>query len=282
MKKFFLLSAALLAVSGAFAQDFDVYVIGSNVNGQSWTCGAEDAKMTFVGEGVYEWDGEFLGTGFKFNDGTWSDDTHNWGAGEKLTLGEPYELYCSGGSGNIAFDGFTGVNKPHVVFNLNDGTCIVTGEATGVIEWFVTGDFNNWALDETSVLTNTGGKEYVKLGVNFEVTGKLKIASTGWADQWGTNDENVMLGFDTDEATLETVGGEGGGIVYFYIGEYDCFWNGETHVVRFAEAGSGVKSFEAVDGAAKYFNLQGVEVSEPANGLFIKVANGKAVKVAIR
>lgn len=35
------------------------------------------------------------------------------------------------------------------------------------------------------------------------------------------------------------------------------------------------------EGAVRYFNLQGVEVKNPANGIFIRVANGKTSKVAL-
>lgn len=43
---------------------------------------------------------------------------------------------------------------------------------------------------------------------------------------------------------------------------------------------NAVENIEAVEeGAVRYFNLQGVEVSEPANGVFVRVANGKATKV---
>lgn len=43
---------------------------------------------------------------------------------------------------------------------------------------------------------------------------------------------------------------------------------------------SGVDSIEAEnDGEAVYFNLQGVRVDNPENGIFVRVANGKAVKV---
>ena len=31
----------------------------------------------------------------------------------------------------------------------------------------------------------------------------------------------------------------------------------------------------------RYFNLQGTEVKNPANGIFIRVKNGKATKVAL-
>ena len=43
---------------------------------------------------------------------------------------------------------------------------------------------------------------------------------------------------------------------------------------------SGVDSIEVEnDGEAVYFNLQGVRVDNPENGIFVRVANGKAVKV---
>lgn len=45
-------------------------------------------------------------------------------------------------------------------------------------------------------------------------------------------------------------------------------------------AGSGVEAIEAEEGNAVYYNLQGVRVDNPENGIFIRVANGKSVKVA--
>ena len=43
---------------------------------------------------------------------------------------------------------------------------------------------------------------------------------------------------------------------------------------------TGIASIEAEDGEAVYFNLQGVRVQNPENGIFIRVQNGKAVKIA--
>lgn len=40
--------------------------------------------------------------------------------------------------------------------------------------------------------------------------------------------------------------------------------------------GDGVAAIEGEGAAVRYYNLQGIEVSTPENGLFIKVANGKA------
>lgn len=45
---------------------------------------------------------------------------------------------------------------------------------------------------------------------------------------------------------------------------------------------SGISSIEAADADARYFNLQGVEVKNPEKGVFVKVSNGKAVKVNVK
>ena len=42
---------------------------------------------------------------------------------------------------------------------------------------------------------------------------------------------------------------------------------------------TGIAGIEAEDGEAVYFNLQGVRVQNPENGVFIRVQNGKAVKI---
>lgn len=44
----------------------------------------------------------------------------------------------------------------------------------------------------------------------------------------------------------------------------------------------GVDTITVASGEARYFTLQGTEVAEPENGLYIRVADGKATKVYIR
>lgn len=46
-----------------------------------------------------------------------------------------------------------------------------------------------------------------------------------------------------------------------------------------ADAATGIAGIEAENGEAVYFNLQGVRVQNPENGVFIRVQNGKAVKI---
>ncbi len=45
---------------------------------------------------------------------------------------------------------------------------------------------------------------------------------------------------------------------------------------------SGIGSIEVDGAASRYFNLQGVEVDAPENGVFIKITDGKASKVLVK
>lgn len=45
---------------------------------------------------------------------------------------------------------------------------------------------------------------------------------------------------------------------------------------------SGVEGIDAENGVAEYYNLQGVRVANPAAGVYVKVAYGKATKVVIK
>ena len=53
-----------------------------------------------------------------------------------------------------------------------------------------------------------------------------------------------------------------------------------TYVLKYAKA--GVENVEIDNNApAEYYNLQGVKVANPENGVFIKVQGGKATKVML-
>lgn len=306
MKKTLLLSAAIVASLSAFGQDYlaaDYYMIGSNVNGHSWAFTEADCKFENKGAGIFEWNGEYLGTGFKINNGAW-EDAFNFGAGQKLVLDEPYFLTVAGSSGNIDFaekDGvaFAGLKNPKVVLDVtkapDEVTIVVSGEMDGVIQWYFTGTFNDWSIagDTAYVLEDLGDKKYEVKGVNIfpsEETGyaEFKITSTGWGEQFGAYYDNeeangVVFGAGVDEGILDVVGGEGGGCQCYYDGTYDIKWDGNTHTISFTEAGGDlVNEISAANGKAVYYNLQGARVANPENGIFIQTLNGKSSKVLIR
>ncbi len=305
MKKALLLSAALFATCTAFAQDYltaDYYMIGSNVNGHVWALTEPDCKFENKGAGIFEWNGETLGTGFKINNGAW-EDAFNFGAGEKLTLGEPYYLVVAGSSGNIDFaeeDGvaFASLKNPKVVLDVTKApeevTITVTGEKDGVVKWYFTGTFNGWAINDEEAalaLDDLGDKKYELKGVELSADtadenlgcNTFKIASTGWGEQFGQGDSGIEFGAGIDEGVLDVVGGEGGACPIYYEGKIDLTWDGTTHTISFTEANNDfVSEINAANGEAVYYNLQGARVANPENGLFIQTLNGKATKVLIR
>lgn len=285
MKKFFLLAAV---AATAMTANADFYMIGSDVNGHDWALGEADCKFEGA-DGVYTWKGDFLGTGFKINDGAWNREYNIGSNGFKLALDEAYTYYNGGDSGNIAFDGFTGVNNPVVVLDINNETITVSGEKVGELEWFLTGDFNGWAIGDgegaVKLTVNEDGL-YAAKNVTLPEAGELKITSTGWADQFGSDEaaeNSAEITPDALSVELQEVGGEGGACPFtLEPGAYDITWDLDEYILTLKPAGQDAVAGIAVDEVeAVYYNLQGVKVANPANGIFVKVMGKKAVKVAV-
>lgn len=125
MKKLLL---ALVAVFGAMsAHAVDYYLIGGF---NSWSLAQASCKFTEGSNGEYTLDLNVpLTSGFKINDGTWSNGNANFGGSDKLTVGQTYNLVASGTSGNIEFSNSNlTLYNAHLVFNPTAKTLVVTGE----------------------------------------------------------------------------------------------------------------------------------------------------------
>lgn len=282
MKKLLLLAAAAVSLCA----NADYYIIGANVNGSSWALAQEDAKFTAKGDGIYEWTGEVLGTGFKINDGTWDNPDFNFGGdgSEKLSLGNEFWLTTGNESKDIQFNGFTDVKNPVVTFNEAEGTVTVAGEASGVAKWFFTGDFNSYNLEQYELAPQADGTFLCK-NVELPESGLFQIAQTGWSDKHGAGDDaTIMITPEKLSTVLIPFNTPNGGECPFTVtpGAYDISWDLENTTVTFVAAGSAVETIDAENNApAVYYNLQGVRVNNPKNGIFVKVAGNKAVKVNI-
>lgn len=284
MKKALLFAAALVVAASASA---DYYMIGSNVNGKSWTVAAEDAKFADQGNGIYRWEGELLGTGFKINNGSWDDPNYNFGSnGGMIEEGVPYYYGVGGSTGDIGLYECTEVKNPVVVLDENEKTITLTGDFGGTIKWYICGINGDFIADESGIEllpTDTDG-EFKAEGVAVTVAeGELKISSTGWATKYGTDNADEVFITDSNlSAALVEVFGEAGNIPYVLTpGNYSFTFNiDELTLVVAAEGGSGVDVIEA-EGEAVYYNLQGIRVENPKNGIFVKVIEKKATKVVV-
>lgn len=294
MKKILLLAAAAVAMTAA-ADDY--YVIGDNVNGNNWALAMEDAKMTDLGDGVYEWRGNVLGSGFKINDGTWSNPEKNFGGtagNETLTLGEPFYYTAGESSSNIGFEQgpATVVNNPVVILNVNDETITVTGEEeVGQVKWYFVGSVTSWDMDESTEM-EVNGKNLSKKNVAL-VDGQFLVACTGWGTKYGAGHPEAAEGEDPEadteisaEAMSGTLYNNGADCICHLEGNFDIDVtiadDDATALIVFSAPGEGgVEGVELNDAEAVYYTLDGVRVENPVSGIYVKVAGKKAAKVLV-
>lgn len=166
-----------------------------------------------------------------------------------------------------------------------------TPAPVGFLAIYLRGDMNNWGndgLDETWQFKTEDGVAY-----SFEATGATKIISGQAfkiaAASWGAfsyggvpeiypSEDGEILFWDS-QVNL-TFADDFEGTISFNVPE-------ESHAdltVYFIEAGSdGIEDIVAAEnGAAEYFNLQGVRVNEPAAGLYLVRKAGKVEKVLVK
>lgn len=63
----------------------------------------------------------------------------------------------------------------------------------------------------------------------------------------------------------------------------DVLWEGMPIICTFTtKMATSVEDLVVEDTVVEYYNLQGVKVANPSNGVFIRVANGKATKVLVK
>lgn len=131
---------------------------------------------------------------------------------------------------------------------------------------------------------------YVQFGVNTEATSWEELNQ---AHRYGAEVEGTALDFSGDmaEVAIKHYANNPGECQAFKLapGKYDLAvkFNPEDKSIKLTAkvTPTGVEnvSIDADNEAdAEYFNLQGVKVAEPSNGIFIRRANGKTTKVFVK
>lgn len=299
MKKI-LLSAVVAAatVLGASAQDA-CYVLGE-VNGNSW--GFDTGyEMTQVEEGVFEATVDVQGyfslcTSLAATD--WDDLNNNYrlypvDGTQLVTLTDgvaTIELTTSDCGANSWTLGAS-VDGVKLTVDLNEYTLTISAGEVKVDEnVYVVGDLSGWGFDPAFAMTKVDDNHYNIS--NVSVAGPFKLANSAWAP--------INLGAPAVEEGEEAPMPELGVPYYAYNnslsgnmyinndqeGEYTVNIaleiQGENYIITVSDA-SGIEGINADNNApAVYYNLQGVQVENPANGLFIKKQGNKAEKVLVK
>ena len=196
MKKLLLLVCALAA--GIAAQATDYYLIGGFNN---WTLKAANCLFTAASDGTYvlDYDG-ILTSGFKINDGTWSNDAANFGSnGSALQLGQPYTMTVGGTSSDIKIT--ENIANPHLVLNVADPAnpvLTITGQSQEAeYKYGIKGqifDGKNWNVVDMVENEDNGKWALTAEVVAGEFGVMVMDASTSAQAAWFSADGDGVLG----------------------------------------------------------------------------------------
>lgn len=297
MKKFYAFAAAAFMAVSAFAQDgAPLYATGAGPAFEPAWDPANAVEFTYA-NGVYTLELEGL-TQFKIStaNGTWDDFNAGAlayeGAPDAIELDKAIALQAS--DQNIVTPG-SGDYTVTVAGDLSTITIVAKGEIdTSFPAVYVRGDMNGWNAEEAWEMTVLVPEKVFSLKVPTAIAAgdgfkfadadwnKVNVGGDGEAIMVDTETEvynggnpaNIMLEEEFEGTIYLTLDLEGAAYVYFDTTD------GEDIPEWAAEAVSGVKGVAVEENVAPvYYNLQGIRVANPENGMFIQVKGNKVSKV---
>ena len=271
-----------------------VYLAGQ-CNG--WNPAAEGYKFARQDDGTYTLDVEGSVGEFKLTNGTW--DVNYGSNGEALVAGEPYQLAQKGGNLTV------NVTNPHFVLDVATWTLTVTGDVAEMEvpeALYLVGniDGHNWDIANAVPFTREEGTNTFKLtkapivaagdDTNYGYFSFITTCGSSWdevnaSDRFGatTPDAEVVAPATADVEWFQ--GGVNAGSACAWkiaAGNYDITVDFDAMTVQIIASEEGAIDIEVINSDARYFNLQGVEVPAPSNGVFIEVLGTQVRKVYVK
>ncbi|MDE6008453.1 MAG: hypothetical protein K2G90_04520 [Muribaculaceae bacterium] len=259
-------------------EEKDYFLVGDFNN---WTNPDENTKFTKQADGSYTLDVDKIIGSIKVTDGTWKGNFG--GTDEKLEIGVPYECAPNAGMNNIILA--NGIENAHVVFTPDSKTLTITGdkyqpEVAYVLRGTIkTGDDAEW---KDYPMENASGKWTVTLDQPLAEFGIKEVEKEVYE---ATPDDETKLNWiasgdgkkieENDDYAAKVSGSNWTSTV---TGKPTYIFDPEAMTLTVSGA-TGISAIEAEEGDAVYFNLQGQRVANPDKGIYIRVVNGKAVKV---
>ena len=152
-------------------------------------------------------------------------------------------------------------------------TLYIIGEANG----------NGWFTNVGVEMENKGEGIFVAEGVQLDGYFSFTEALAEEEANWDGLGQRYGAAADGSELELDAPLAFGKGDSAFKVfeaGTYDLLVDFDNMTVTLLKAGAvGVEAIEVEAGEAVYYNLCGVRVANPENGIFVKVVDGKATKV---
>ena len=219
---------------------------------------------------------------------------NNWdtqyGSSTALVVGQPLEL--TGKEGNNEPSNIRFANNVQVAKNakvtLTVSTMTLLVESADLVvalpELYATGSFCGWTApgENADLLAKHTEEGIYSVTVDLGDAEKteFKLAGPGW-----TNEIAGGVEVTADAAADVTLGG--GNLYTTLTGSQTLTFNINTMKMTFGDptlvsGGSMVNEIGTTSAAVEYYNLNGVRVSNPANGLYIVKQGNKVSKMVIR
>lgn len=229
----------------------------------------------------------------EIRNGVWKATMYDFSGEFKFRANNEWELNCGAyDSGVIDTDGvytigYDGANfniseeVEEVVFelNLNDQTLTVSGVASDADSLMLTGSFNDWGFDSAYSFQEVDDDVYMLELDKVNADWKFKISNEGWKEYYTTGVADMTAGEpyplgDRDGANMGLDNTYSEVTIILNLADEYFFFTGEVD--------DSVAATEIASGKARYFNMQGCEVTNPSDGIFIRVINGKSEKITVR
>lgn len=280
--------------------------------------GNSGKTMTSEGNGVYTTTVDATANGnFRFISGTaaaqekWWESIEQWGAGagdndkKDAVVGE--NNLMAGGKGNFIITEAANYTFKVDLANLKmtltknggvDPQPVVVPETLYMIG-NVPASEGEWSSSKGVAMTKVGDTftcitPISDAGEGYGYFSFCQVLGDDWdtvnsMDRFGaaTKDQEVVLGSTAYDFTTYKAGVNASSCQSFKIAASEPkmnylftmdFKTGKLTI----DQKTGIDSIEAENGVAVYYNLQGQRVENPANGLFVRVLNGKATKVMVK
>lgn len=260
-----------------------IYLRG-NVN--NWDVSDEYKFTETETEGIYELANVKLQGYFKIADANWSFVNVGSGDGSSLKIGQANYLVNGGDSKNMSLTGTYQCSLITLDMSGDNPVVTITGEAVGSGIVLACAK-NNWGTetesDDIVWEFEDYGKGFYSLENNLQsTTGEFNIningvayGIAGTATTTIEYEESYVLTTDAQKIALP----EETAAASFEVNITD---SGEISLVVYeGEFSSVTSTFADTTAPAEYYNLQGVKVARPENGIFIKKQGSKITKVVL-
>ncbi len=259
-----------------------IYVVG-DADGLTWNLPGMEVPGT---NGIYSFK-LTNASSFKFS----TVETTSWdefnaaayyvdGGVESFDVGEIFSYPLVQGDANNVLP-YVGDYQFEVQLDIPDNpwmdVTILTEEPKGEIyEIYLLGTMNNWSADPNYMFSSSDGIVYTLSGVSVSVGDEFKVADANWStiDYGGASNMKAGVVYElTKQGSNCTVAQDFEDVTFIF--------NYENKTLQIST--SGIASVAAdTDAEAVYYNLQGIRVDNPENGIFVKRVGSKATTVFVK